>query len=54
MFIISGGLAFFENDRYFESFENLIFRVNEHAAIQGYAVVFGRTKKSKLRKKKKI
>ena len=51
MFIISGGFVLSENDRYFENLEDLIFRVNEHAAIQEYAVVFDRIKKSKLGKK---
>ena len=50
---MSGDLTPPENGRYFETLEDLILRVNEHAAAQKYAVVFGRTKKSKLGKKKK-
>lgn len=38
-----------ENQQTFESLEDLILRVNEHAAPQGYAVVLLRTKKSKLK-----
>ena len=38
-----------ENLQTFESLEDLILRVNEHAAPQGYAVVILRTKKSKLK-----
>ena len=44
-----GGLAPPEDGQSFESLEDLILRVNEHAGRQGYAVVLGRTKKSKLK-----
>ena len=44
-----GGLAPPEDGQSFESLEDLVLRVNEHAGRQGYAVVLGRTKKSKLK-----
>ena len=37
-----------EDGQSFESLQDLILRVNEHAAPEGYAVVMTRTKKSKL------
>jgi hypothetical protein len=43
-----GSLAPPEDGQSFESLEEMIKRINEHAAPQGYAVVIGRTKKSKL------
>lgn len=42
-------LALFEDGQTFESLEDLLLRVNEHADSRGYAVVLGRTKKSKLK-----
>ena len=49
----SGGLAPPTNVQAFDSLEDLIIKVNEHAAPQGYAVVFGRTKKFKLGERRK-
>ena len=40
--------------QFFESLKNFIFRINEHAALKGYAVIVGRSKKSKLDVKRKI
>ena len=37
-----------EDGQSFESLDDLVIRVNEHAAPQGYAIVLSRTKKSKL------
>ena len=53
MFDFSNDFISFENDCYFENFENLIFRINEHVVFYKYAVVFERIKKSKLKKRRK-
>lgn len=44
-----GGLASPKEGQTFDSLEDLVRVVNEHAGRQGYAVVLGRTKKSKLK-----
>ena len=47
--LIGLGWLRLNRDKSFESLKDLILRVNEHAGRQGYAVVLGRTKKSKLK-----